>query len=148
MSDGCRCPCARHLSMSKSLRATTAELDDLRVPLLGCTDQIVRAESAVGCCPSPGSSVLAGDLVLPPALVYSEGLIVLPGSRLARPAGSRREPRRCPMATTISSAALVPVTPVFSNTERLALAGWRTGGTAVPSRDPRIYMKTWRECAN
>ncbi len=28
------------------------------------------------------------------------------------------------MATTISSAALVPVTPVFSNTERLALAGF------------------------
>ena len=96
MSDGCRCPCARHLSMSKSLRATTAELDDLRVPLLGCTDQIVRAESAVGCCPSPGSSVLAGDLVLPPALVHSEGLIVLPGSRLARPAGSRREPPEVP----------------------------------------------------
>jgi hypothetical protein len=30
----------------KSLRATTAKLDDLRAPLLGCTDQIVRAESA------------------------------------------------------------------------------------------------------
>ena len=31
----------------KSLRATTAELDDLRAPLLGWTDQIVRAESAI-----------------------------------------------------------------------------------------------------
>jgi hypothetical protein len=28
------------------------------------------------------------------------------------------------MATTIPSPALVPVTPVFTNTERLALAGW------------------------
>ena len=28
------------------------------------------------------------------------------------------------MATTIPSAALVPVTPVFTNTERLALAGY------------------------
>ena len=33
----------------KSLRATTAELDDLRAPLLGCTDQILRPESAF-CC--------------------------------------------------------------------------------------------------
>ncbi len=31
------------------------------------------------------------------------------------------------MATTISSAALIPVTPVFSNTERLALAGFLAG---------------------
>jgi integrase/recombinase XerD len=31
------------------------------------------------------------------------------------------------MATTISSAALVPVMPVFSNTERLALAGFLAG---------------------
>jgi hypothetical protein len=53
MSDGRRCPRARHLSISKSLRATTAELDDLRVPLLGCTDQIVRAESVF--CVRPSS---------------------------------------------------------------------------------------------
>jgi integrase/recombinase XerD len=31
------------------------------------------------------------------------------------------------MATTIPSAALVPVTPVFTNTERLALAGFLAG---------------------
>jgi len=31
------------------------------------------------------------------------------------------------MATTIPSAALVPVVPVFSNTERLALAGFLAG---------------------
>ena len=31
------------------------------------------------------------------------------------------------MATTIPSAALVPVTPVFTNTERLALTGFLAG---------------------
>jgi integrase/recombinase XerD len=31
------------------------------------------------------------------------------------------------MATTIPSAALVPITPVFTNTERLALAGFLAG---------------------
>lgn len=31
------------------------------------------------------------------------------------------------MATTISSAALIPAMPVFSNTERLALAGFLAG---------------------
>jgi hypothetical protein len=31
------------------------------------------------------------------------------------------------MATTIPSTALVPVTPVFTNTERLALAGFLAG---------------------
>jgi hypothetical protein len=31
------------------------------------------------------------------------------------------------MATTTSSAALLPMTPVFSNTERLALAGFLAG---------------------
>jgi hypothetical protein len=38
--------------------------------------------------------------------------------------GSQPVPRRCPMATTTPSAALVPVAPVFTNTERLALAGF------------------------
>ena len=36
-------------------------------------------------------------------------------------------PRRCLMATTIPSAALVPIRPVFTNTERLALAGFLAG---------------------
>jgi hypothetical protein len=31
------------------------------------------------------------------------------------------------MATTIPSAALVPVTPVFTSTERLTLAGFLAG---------------------
>jgi hypothetical protein len=38
----------------------------------------------------PGSSVLAGDLVLLRVPVCGEGLIVLPGPGPARPAGSRR----------------------------------------------------------
>jgi hypothetical protein len=31
------------------------------------------------------------------------------------------------MATTIASAALVPLAPVFTNTQRLALAGFLAG---------------------
>jgi hypothetical protein len=46
------------------------------------------------------------------------------GPRLAQLWGLSPSPRRYPIATTIASAALVPVTPVFTNTERLALAGF------------------------
>jgi integrase/recombinase XerD len=35
------------------------------------------------------------------------------------------------MATTIPSTALVPVAPAFSNTERLALAGFLAGYTGL-----------------
>ena len=35
------------------------------------------------------------------------------------------------MATTIPSTALVPLAPVFSNTERLALAGFLAGYTGL-----------------
>ena len=38
------------------------------------------------------------------------------------------------MTTTIPSAALIPVAPVFTNTERLALAGFLAG---VQRPDPR-----------
>jgi hypothetical protein len=38
------------------------------------------------------------------------------------------------MTTTTSSAALVPVAPVFTNTERLALAGSWPATTASPAR--------------
>jgi hypothetical protein len=34
------------------------------------------------------------------------------------------------MATTIPSAALVPITPVFTNTGRLAVAGFLAGTAA------------------
>jgi hypothetical protein len=109
------------------LSAAYAEPDNLRTLTAVIDTPARRAESAVGRCLSPGSSVLAGVLVLLPVPVYGEGVIVLPG--LGRP-GLRdlgASPRRCPMATTISSAALVPVTPVFSNTERLALTGFLAG---------------------
>ncbi len=50
------------------------------------------------------------------------------------------------MATTIPSAALVPVTPVFSNTERLALAGFLAGYSGLTRQayelDLRQYA-TW-----
>src|SRR6266849_3440053 len=46
------------------------------------------------------------------------------GASAGPASGSQPEPRRCPMATTTPSAALVPVTPIFTSTERLALAGF------------------------
>jgi len=50
------------------------------------------------------------------------------------------------MVTTISSAALVSVTPVFSNTERLALAGFLAGYSGLTRQayelDLRQYA-TW-----
>ena len=38
------------------------------------------------------------------------------------------------MTTTIASAALMPVAPVFTNTERLALAGFLAGYTGLTVR--------------
>jgi hypothetical protein len=50
------------------------------------------------------------------------------------------------MATTSSSAALIPVAPVFSNTERLALAGFLAGYSGLTRQayelDLRQYT-TW-----
>src|ERR1035438_7323680 len=46
------------------------------------------------------------------------------GASAGPASGSQPVPRRCPLATTTPSAALVPVAPVFTNTERLALAGF------------------------
>src|ERR1017187_9940627 len=51
----------------------------------------------------------------------------LAGALVAQLWGLSLSPWRCMMATTIPSAALVPVTPVFSNTERLELAGFLVG---------------------
>ena len=42
------------------------------------------------------------------------------------------------MATTTSSAALVPITPVFTGTERLALAGF-LAGLNLTSQSGRNY---------
>jgi hypothetical protein len=38
------------------------------------------------------------------------------------------------MTTTIPSAALIPVAPVFTNTERLALAGFLAGYSGLTRR--------------
>src|SRR5258708_12896496 len=51
--------------------------------------------------------------------------------RLAQPPGLSPNPRRCPMTTTTPSTALVPAEPVLTNTERLALAGFLAGYTAL-----------------
>lgn len=50
------------------------------------------------------------------------------------------------MATTIPSAALVPVTPVFTNTERPALAGFLAGysGLPRPGRAPAVRRQLAR----
>src|SRR5258708_33597589 len=49
------------------------------------------------------------------------------GPRLAQPQGSQLKPWRCLMATTTSSAALVPTASLFTDAERLALAGFLAG---------------------
>src|SRR5215469_2480783 len=41
--------------------------------------------------------------------------------------GAQPEPRRYTLATTTPSPELVPVTPAFTNTQRLALAGFLAG---------------------
>jgi site-specific recombinase XerD len=47
------------------------------------------------------------------------------------------------MATTISSAALVPVTPVFSNTERLSLAGFLAGYSGLTRQAYELDLRQY-----
>ena len=47
------------------------------------------------------------------------------------------------MATTISSAALVPVTPVFSNTERLALARFLAGYSGLTRQAYELDLRQY-----
>jgi hypothetical protein len=47
------------------------------------------------------------------------------------------------MATTISSAALVPVTSVFTNTERLALAGFLAGYCALTRQAYELDLRQY-----
>jgi integrase/recombinase XerD len=47
------------------------------------------------------------------------------------------------MATTISSAALVAVTPVFSNTERLALAGFLAGYSGLTRQAYELDLRQY-----
>ena len=57
--------------------------------------------------------------------------------------GPQPEPRRCPKATTIPSAALVPVTPVFTNTERLALAGFLAGYSGLTRQAYELDLRQY-----
>ncbi len=47
------------------------------------------------------------------------------------------------MATTIPSAALVPVTPVFTNTERLALAGFLAGYSGLTRQAYELDLRQY-----
>jgi hypothetical protein len=51
-------------------------------------------------------------------------LVILLGPRLAQPSRVSARLWRRPMTTMTSPAALVPAAPAFTNTERLALAGF------------------------
>src|SRR5919108_2996230 len=52
-------------------------------------------------------------------------------------------PRRCPMTTTTPSAALVPVAPVFTNTERLALAGFLAGYSGLTRQAYELDLRQY-----
>ena len=45
------------------------------------------------------------------------------------------------MATTTPSAALIPVTPVFTNTERLALAGFLAGYSGLTRQAYEVDLR-------
>ena len=47
------------------------------------------------------------------------------------------------MAATIPSAALVPVTPVFTNTERLALAGFLAGYSGLTRQAYELDLRQY-----
>src|SRR5262249_22437729 len=53
-------------------------------------------------------------------------------------------PGRCPMTTTTpSAAALVPVAPVFTNTERLALAGFLAGYSGLTRQAYELDLRQY-----
>src|SRR5262249_60429295 len=54
-----------------------------------------------------------------------------PGPRAPPPARASPRPGRCPMATTSTSTAVIAVEPVFTEPERLALAGFLAGYTGL-----------------
>jgi integrase/recombinase XerD len=47
------------------------------------------------------------------------------------------------MATTTPSAALVPVTPVFTNAERLALAGFLAGYSGLTRQAYELGLRQY-----
>ena len=48
------------------------------------------------------------------------------------------------MATTIPSTALVPIAPVFTNTERLALAGFLAGYSGLTRQAYELDLRQYR----
>ena len=50
------------------------------------------------------------------------------------------------MATTIPSAALVPITPVFTYTERLALAGFLAGYSGLTRQAYELDLRQFAGC--
>src|SRR6266480_6464515 len=63
------------------------------------------------------------------------------GPRLSRLRGLSPYPGRCLMATTTPSAVLVPVAPVFTNTERLALAGFLAGYSGLTRQAYGLHLR-------
>src|ERR1039457_2717435 len=63
------------------------------------------------------------------------------GPRLAQHRGLSRSPRRCPMATTTPSTVLVPITPVLTPAERLALAGVLAACSALPRKAYELDLR-------
>ena len=50
------------------------------------------------------------------------------------------------MSTTNPSAALVPVTPVFTNTERLALTGFLAGDSGLTRQAYELDLRQYASC--
>src|SRR6266705_188640 len=65
------------------------------------------------------------------------------GATAGPASGSQPEPRRCPMTTTTPSAALVVTTPVFTNTERLALAGYLAGYSGLTRQAYELDLRQY-----
>src|ERR1700722_1175057 len=111
------------------MRTIIARMDDLRSSILACrssgTANIRRYGAPAGRGRDEASATDRGVARLrQPA--YVAGIVHrwdlrrpgLPGSGC---------PRRCPMAATSHSSSVVPVQPMFTDAERLALAGFLAG---------------------
>ena len=65
---------------------------------------------------------------------FTVGFSSFAGPSAGSASGPQPEPRRCLTANTTSSTALVPTAPVFTATERLALAGFLAGYSGLTSQ--------------
>jgi hypothetical protein len=85
---------------------------------------------------------LARDLAWPRGSSYVEVLIICWG--LAAPSlRASASARRCLMPTTSPSAALVPVAPMFSTAERLALAGFLAGYSGLTRQAYELDLRQY-----